>query len=113
MRISDWSSDVCSSDLLEPHRAARRQPFGGDAEAVARNIEQPRLDALLAERAHTDARAGRPPPRAALFGNLADRRFETHSLSPRACVPTKRSIAIAKATLRRVRCRHRPGCAPL
>src|SRR3546814_5216973 len=74
---------------LEPHRAARRQPFGGDAEAVARNIEQPRLDALLAERAHTDARAGRPPPRAALFGNLDDRRFETHSLSPRACVPTQ------------------------
>src|SRR3546814_19207452 len=24
MRISDWSSDVCSSDLLQPRRATRR-----------------------------------------------------------------------------------------
>src|SRR3546814_7338650 len=29
MRISDWSSDVCSSDLLEPYRAALVSAFGG------------------------------------------------------------------------------------
>src|SRR3546814_18648828 len=26
MRISDWSSDVCSSDLLDPRRRASQQP---------------------------------------------------------------------------------------
>src|SRR3546814_11239228 len=26
MRISDWSSDVCSSDLLEDGQAGKRQP---------------------------------------------------------------------------------------
>src|SRR3546814_2565102 len=29
MRISDWSSDVCSSDLLDPHRSYQaRMPIG-------------------------------------------------------------------------------------
>src|SRR3546814_14142987 len=31
MRISDWSSDVCSSDLLHPcRRTAEPQPVGGE-----------------------------------------------------------------------------------
>src|SRR3546814_91680 len=40
MRISDWSSDVCSSDLEEhqlrvpPHRADFRQPFGQAGQVV-------------------------------------------------------------------------------
>src|SRR3546814_21044005 len=29
MRISDWSSDVCSSDLLPPSRSTRRRPAPG------------------------------------------------------------------------------------
>src|SRR3546814_1007061 len=28
MRISDWSSDVCSSDLVDRGQLARREPFG-------------------------------------------------------------------------------------
>src|SRR3546814_11890032 len=37
MRISDWSSDVCSSDLLEPEQLAAASQFQillGDHEAV-------------------------------------------------------------------------------
>src|SRR3546814_1193185 len=33
MRISDWSSGVCSSDL-GPHRRAERQGSGGERQAV-------------------------------------------------------------------------------
>src|SRR3546814_11553804 len=29
MRISDWSSDVCSSDLLTPYTTVRSTPFAG------------------------------------------------------------------------------------
>src|SRR3546814_3186987 len=39
MRISDWSSDVCSSDLAGDPAAADRPPFGlhgGDGNAVRR-----------------------------------------------------------------------------
>src|SRR3546814_9156352 len=43
MRISDWSSDVCSSDLAGPHRdpddfgqpQRRRRPIGRQARATA------------------------------------------------------------------------------
>src|SRR3546814_2263105 len=34
MRISDWSSDVCSSDLLDGHAAEIAQAIGVDAEIV-------------------------------------------------------------------------------
>src|SRR3546814_16741999 len=34
MRISDWSSDVCSSDLQRPVTAARFMPVGGGAVMV-------------------------------------------------------------------------------
>src|SRR3546814_18362937 len=33
MRISDWSSDVCSSDLVEAQRPYRRSPAHADAHA--------------------------------------------------------------------------------
>src|SRR3546814_11050455 len=32
MRISDWSSDVCSSDLAERRLEAGKAPAGGDGE---------------------------------------------------------------------------------
>src|SRR3546814_11347107 len=34
MRISDWSSDVCSSDLFAPQRASDEPGAGGAAHAV-------------------------------------------------------------------------------
>src|SRR3546814_20097955 len=43
MRISDWSSDVCSSDLLEPRVGERRRLVDAAADLVAdalRDLEQ-------------------------------------------------------------------------
>src|SRR3546814_2407196 len=37
MRISDWSSDVCSSDLLEPRAVVRGEQAGLIEPAVARH----------------------------------------------------------------------------
>src|SRR3546814_5068714 len=39
MRISDWSSDVCSSDLLDQHRDQRRVAEAGDADADQQRAE--------------------------------------------------------------------------
>src|SRR3546814_6654944 len=42
MRISDWSSDVCSSDLAHcPRRAAGRQHMVGAAAIVAQRLGRP------------------------------------------------------------------------
>src|SRR3546814_10757402 len=52
MRISDWSSDVCSSDL-EHHARHLRQPLGrrhGARMVDRRQVAQPRL----AEQGHVD-----------------------------------------------------------
>src|SRR3546814_10467519 len=45
MRISDWSSDVCSSDLADPHavNAAHRPP---DREPEVARLEVPLLEVL-------------------------------------------------------------------
>src|SRR3546814_2330614 len=47
MRISDWSSDVCSSDLV--HRLARGQHHRGDEPRERRDHHQHRQHRLLAE----------------------------------------------------------------
>src|SRR3546814_1950170 len=43
MRISDWSSDVCSSDLLDRHGVAHIPAVGADedARAVAEDVAYP------------------------------------------------------------------------
>src|SRR3546814_10677296 len=41
MRISDWSSDVCSSDLRRPVRRARWPTLGSTGGAVAPRCRQP------------------------------------------------------------------------
>src|SRR3546814_16128530 len=38
MRISDWSSDVCSSDLIEAARLAAARPSGIEHRLVARLV---------------------------------------------------------------------------
>src|SRR3546814_11161820 len=53
MRISDWSSDVCSSDLIQRWEAARRVDLVEDVaaidrsagEAAAQNVKSKRSDA--------------------------------------------------------------------
>src|SRR3546814_5958880 len=48
MRISDWSSDVCSSDLdLEQRQMLRLGSFGGNAEFAATQLRIPFLAQLL------------------------------------------------------------------
>src|SRR3546814_1373970 len=44
MRISDWSSDVCASDLLEFPPPGRIRPGGGCAAVYARSRRQPVRD---------------------------------------------------------------------
>src|SRR3546814_3925889 len=44
MRISDWSSDVCSSDLMKDDPRVRETPFGVDTERF-----RPGLDAAQRE----------------------------------------------------------------
>src|SRR3546814_11542489 len=53
MRISDWSSDVCSSDVGEGERQAEQT---GQAGAVGARAEQPD-GGLVAERRHRGDRA--------------------------------------------------------
>src|SRR3546814_12441178 len=56
MRISDWSSDVCSSDLLSLERLGERaEPAGGVERLVGDAVEREVLDAL--QRQHLDALA--------------------------------------------------------
>src|SRR3546814_19550498 len=38
MRISDWSSDVCSSDLLRPHRRNRIAAVTSQAQALRKSL---------------------------------------------------------------------------
>src|SRR3546814_5902612 len=49
MRISDWSSDVCSSDLTAPGDAARAS---GNAQAAAAAVERPAPDLRRPVRGH-------------------------------------------------------------
>src|SRR3546814_15584375 len=52
MRISDWSSDVCSSDLRQPRRKARAAPGGQDV-VRPRDIIADRLGRVPAEECRT------------------------------------------------------------
>src|SRR3546814_16632214 len=66
MRISDWSSDVCSSDLIRRHargdlgRAVFLEETGGEAEQVALDRLADVGDGAFAEPAHEiEAQRGR------------------------------------------------------
>src|SRR3546814_9238741 len=51
MRISDWSSDVCSSDLLEPVAAAAREVvrLRGERTALTEMLADPEMKAMAEE----------------------------------------------------------------
>src|SRR3546814_18154947 len=59
MRISDWSSDVCSSDLLDEDNAEDGEPTGPDAECSPQTVIH-RLNAL-SKLLQTWARAHKVP----------------------------------------------------
>src|SRR3546814_3180691 len=66
MRISDWSSDVCSSDLLEAEQRA-------DAELKRKEADEARQAALEAERAATDLAAAEQAEEARRVADKAER----------------------------------------
>src|SRR3546814_2840371 len=78
MRISDWSSDVCSSDLFRNHGTCCPNPPG-------RRRKTPGLSAVAASVEATFACAtglqfqASWPPRAALLLHQADLRSEEHT----------------------------------
>src|SRR3546814_17912519 len=78
MRISDWSSDVCSSDLLLPRREADgRAAAGGEPQLVG--------VALL----HLDRLIGDLVPRLGQIGRAID------------ILPERRGIALARIDARK------------
>src|SRR3546814_7500890 len=88
MRISDWSSDVCSSDLVQEHhvhrrpgRVARHRPGGG--RGADRRAVQDQAGAAGAER-----RGAAPGPRLGHGAPVApDRRSEERRVG-KECVST-------------------------
>src|SRR3546814_9543799 len=70
MRISDWSSDVCSSDLARLH--------AGSDDGVQARRRRRRAHLLRARRGALDPRGALMGRRYALFGHPV-----AHSLSPR------------------------------
>src|SRR3546814_20595111 len=83
MRISDWSSDVCSSDLLTEQEAARltRQPASQRPDLATRNAEPAANTAAVA------AQAGRTP---LLRAGVDSQRSEERRVG-KECVRTCRS----------------------
>src|SRR3546814_7700937 len=93
MRISDWSSDVCSSDLPAPlpvqrrpdehqraRRGSRQAALGGQSslDQIARG-EPRRHEALCGHRVEQQCRRARHERRGRSRGDLGDRRSEEHT----------------------------------
>src|SRR3546814_14007773 len=68
MRISDWSSDVCSSDLLEQEKAFESGGAGGNLDAESDQSSDDRTtdmnDTATIERPNPPAPKGRETPAA-------------------------------------------------
>src|SRR3546814_15406224 len=102
MRISDWSSDVCSSDLMParldrlPRRRLTRRAGaallgggGGEAEILERDAEtsRPRTRPVLDERQRgkgADRKSGVEGQRVAVRVDLGGRRIHKQNTSIRA-----------------------------
>src|SRR3546814_16582031 len=79
MRISDWSSDVCSSDLENQHGIAVRGGDAGQLPVVA-DLDRSRLAAVPQRHAQVRAAIGPEPlqgaPRIASIGPAAEIRTQ-------------------------------------
>src|SRR3546814_9564649 len=89
MRISDWSSDVCSSDLLvvQPVEAERRAPPAEQQSAERRMLDRGRDRAILQEEEpcaedaeQRDQHRGQRQRVFGVFGRFADRRLRQHGI---------------------------------
>src|SRR3546814_6596117 len=86
MRISDWSSDVCSSDLVPGQRQLALERIGDDQ----------RLEVHAVVAAHRDARAGK-----ALFDELLDGIGVQRDNPREACMSRSPAAAGPNGLLRR------------
>src|SRR3546814_19878507 len=107
MRISDWSSDVCSSDL--PGREGQRQDQVGQHQPGEAVVEPEPPDQLEHAgehrdlREHGDAQDGQQSRRTAAKGNAADRKSVVSgtSVSVRVCLGGRLIIKNKKNNKRR------------
>src|SRR3546814_1983301 len=81
LRISDWSSDVCSSDLKRCERAASRWVSPAAEASLARG-SSPRP---AATRRHDHARARFSPSRWTVFGSELSDKIGRASCRDRGC----------------------------
>src|SRR3546814_14883978 len=102
MRISDWSSDVCSSDLLiesiEPYAQLLDQAHGGDHYAKALAIQ--------AEKVHDSSKT----PSARLLQALRDQNLRLHDYSLKRITEPPDALPatpLAPANIGRPSCRER------
>src|SRR3546814_3417771 len=98
MRISDWSSDVCSSDLLLHFKRAERDPRSAEAERAV----HARKTAAVAQRRLRERRAGLPFCRNPVH--------QQHAVIAKASQPiglTAEARAIARRELPEIVVRHR------
>src|SRR3546814_15637136 len=106
MRISDWSSDVCSSDLAQVHDRRSRRPGahrqlppepGAEPDGADERVA-PGLQAAL----HPDpgiAGPARPPDRGPAVG-LRDRRAQGARPGPDAAGTGDTAVEVGKASCR-------------
>src|SRR3546814_7444405 len=80
MRISDWSSDVCSSDLSCPPAPKGLRPFGrGPRKASFRRVRRLRRGASTAGSGNNRSRNDCPVPRTARAVRGTGQRSEEHT----------------------------------
>src|SRR3546814_14831366 len=95
MRISDWSSDVCSSDLKAHFRRARQafRNHGGRADHALRGVAHPLLPADVQPRVQGQLPLDQPqdPRRLLREGFLGDRFRSEERRVGKGCVSTVRS----------------------
>src|SRR3546814_13988277 len=106
MRISDWSSDVCSSDLQDPGRARRKRLV-----QLVANISLPLVRARLAVHSDSDGEQhGRSEDRAESFGQLTARAADPDKIG---CRRSALDAGCARCDLTGMNCATNPAAMAL
>src|SRR3546814_7731869 len=95
MRISDWSSDVCSSDLFRENGAAGLLAFAHDWEYT--NGRSQRQVVIFShsrkcDRAHRAETAGKAPGPAYIRYRICEGRFVRHAHPSRPAAPGSHAV---------------------